>query len=34
VLAQDVVWDRNDQPHCPDCDGLLQRRSRSGDVPA
>lgn len=23
VLAQDVVWDRADQPHCPDCNSIL-----------
>jgi hypothetical protein len=23
VLAQDVMWDRDDQPHCPVCNRLL-----------
>jgi len=27
VLAQDVVWDREDQPHCPQCNATLERWS-------
>ena len=23
MLAQDIVWDRNDEPHCPKCSTLL-----------
>ncbi len=26
IPAQDVVWDQDDQPHCPDCNALLQRK--------
>jgi len=24
ILAQDVVWDRDDHPHCPQCNALLK----------
>jgi DNA-directed RNA polymerase subunit RPC12/RpoP len=26
ILSQDVVWDKSDQPHCPKCNSLLERR--------
>lgn len=27
VQAQDVVWDRENRPHCPQCGSILKRRS-------
>lgn len=27
ILAQDVVWDRETQPHCPECNSILEPRS-------
>lgn len=27
VLAQDVVWESEDEPHCPKCDYILKPRS-------
>jgi formylmethanofuran dehydrogenase subunit E len=34
ILTQDVAWDRNDQPHCPECEGLLTRSPTSGAATA
>jgi len=27
ILAQDIVWDRENQPHCPECNSVLECRS-------
>ena len=26
ILAQDIVWDQEDQSHCPNCDSILKRQ--------
>ncbi len=31
ILVQDVAWDEEDQPRCPECDTILERRSRTRD---
>jgi hypothetical protein len=31
ILAQDVAWDEEDQPRCPECDSILERRSQTRD---
>ena len=31
ILAQDVAWDEDDQPRCPECDSILERRPQTRD---
>jgi DNA-directed RNA polymerase subunit RPC12/RpoP len=28
ILAQDVVWETEDEPHCPECDSILKSRQQ------